>query len=117
MTELPRLAVLGCLVVLAFAGRGSTNTKAVTKTKATDTATKATFIAAGDAICRASNAANVPLDAKIKALEGQSTATITERLPPIMREAVTSDRGYLAKLQALPEPVGEATTIAKWLVA
>ena len=79
--------------------------------------TKAVFIAQADEICRAGNAELAPFKRRSKALAGDSPAEIRELLPPILRQAVVVERAWIAKLQALPTPSGDATTIAKWLTA
>lgn len=112
-------ALVACIATAGCGGTTST-TSAITRTQgatATPPTTKAEFIAAGDAICRASDATIEPLKKRIKELEGESNASVAKSLPPILRQAVASERASLAKLQSLPEPAGESATIAKWLTA
>jgi hypothetical protein len=116
-------AITAIVVCIAAAGCGGTTstTAAITRTQGvtttSPTTTKAEFIATGDAICRSSDTAIKPIKQQIKDLEGQSNVSVTKNLPPILRQAVASERASLAKLQSLPEPVGETATIAKWLTA
>lgn len=112
--------------VLAGCGGGTASTSSparsvtVTRTQAADTATpmtRAEFIAAGDAICRSSDTAVEGFKRRIKAVEGESSATGAERVALILRQAVASERASLAKLQVLPAPPRDAATITKWLTA
>src|ERR1700691_6261431 len=83
------IAALVACIATAGCGGATSTTAAITRTQGatatSPTTTKAEFIATGDAICRSSDAAIKPLKQQIKDLEGQSNASVTMNLPPILR--------------------------------
>jgi hypothetical protein len=113
-------ALIACIATAGCGGAASTTVPTTRTPSATATSpatTKAEFIAAGDAICRSSDAAIKQFKQRIKELEGESNASVVRSLPPILRQTVASERASITKLRSLPEPAAGASTITKWLTA
>jgi hypothetical protein len=113
-----RSALVMTFAVMAVAGCGSTGTPSVSvhagTSAGTPTAgtTRAHFIAAADEICRALHSQQRPLNARVQALT-QDTPAARSQLQALFRQSVIYARAADAKLQALPRPLGDATTINK----
>jgi hypothetical protein len=117
-----KLAV-AMLTVLVAASCGKTSTKTVTVQTGSATGgpksapTRAQFIAQAEAICRADNAKLAPIKSHVEALKGSTLATRWKRGSALILEAVALERADIAQIRSLPEPSGDASTIAKLLTA
>jgi hypothetical protein len=76
----------------------------------TPSATTERFIAGADAICRTLHSQQEHLNARVQALTHE-TAAARAQLQALIRQSVVLAGAADAKLQALPQPPGEATAI------
>jgi hypothetical protein len=95
---------LGAIAVLALAGCGGSNPRT--------TPSKAQFIARADAIC-GHEAAKL---SRVKAGDHASGASLGQ-VPRLIRQVAAIHEAATAKLESLPQPPGQASTIAGWLTA
>ena len=117
---LRRSAIVVTFAAMTAAGCGSTSAPSVSVHAGTAAGTStsgaatAHFIAAADEICQALHSQQEPLNARVQALT-QDTTAAKAQLQALLRQSVTFVRAADAKLQALPRPPGEATTIEELL--
>jgi hypothetical protein len=78
--------------------------------------TKAKFIAAADAVCRAEEVKLNYIEQRAATLEGASAASFRS-VPHLIRKSVAIHEDTNVKLESLAEPPGEISAIAKWLTA
>jgi hypothetical protein len=95
---------LGAIAALALAGCGASNPRTAL--------TKAQFIARADAICGHEAADLSGLRARNRA----SDASLTQ-VPRLIRQVAAIHEAATTRLESLPQPPGEASTIAGWLTA
>jgi hypothetical protein len=116
---LRRSVLVMTFAAMTVAGCGSTGTPSVSVHAGTAAGTQtsgatARFIAAADGICKALHSQQQPLNARVQALT-QETAAARIQLQALLTRSVVYVRAADAKLQALPRPAGEATTIEELL--
>ncbi len=116
---LRRSVLVMTFAAMTAAGCGSTHAPSVYVHAGTAAGTPtsgatARFIAAADEICQALHSRQEPLNARVQGLT-QDTAAARTQLQTLLRQSVTFVRAADAKLQALPRPPGEATTIEELL--
>lgn len=101
--------VLAILCTVAVAGCGDDGGS----DGADGTATRASYIAAGDAVCRKANAGIAATNAKIAQIN--QTATDPRRAltdaAPLLAQTAKDQRGYVAEFRALPRPAGQDAAI------
>jgi hypothetical protein len=78
--------------------------------------TKAQFIAAADGVCRVEDVKLNYIHLRAAKLEGASLASFRS-VPHLIRKAVAIHEVANAKLESLPQPVGDTTAIGNWLTA
>jgi hypothetical protein len=116
---LRRSVLVMTFAAMTAAGCGSTHAPSVSVHAGTAAGTPtssstARFIAAADGICKALHSQQQPLNARVQALT-QETAAARIQLQALLTRSVVYVRAADAKLQALPRPPGEATTIEELL--
>jgi hypothetical protein len=79
--------------------------------------TRAQFIVQADAVCQAAGQATERVRRMLVRVQREARAPTSESFPPILRGLIASERAAVTKLQSLPQPAGDATTIARWLEA
>ena len=107
-----RASVL-CFSLVLIAGCGST-----TKTTAA-APTRAQYIATVDPICRASDAAERPLNAKIEAILAMhlSDEASGSKLAPLYRSNIAAYRRFIKQVAAVPQPPGDKEILGKIAIA
>jgi hypothetical protein len=117
------------LAALAAMGCGKTHATTVTANRtvtadAPSTAatprpavTRAQFIVRADSVCQAAGEATERIRRMLVRVQREARAPTSESFPPILRELIASERAAVTKLQSLPEPAGDTTTITGWLAA
>ena len=93
----------GMLAALSASGCGATRER--------KGVSRARFIASADAVCRFEQGKLAFIEARARAL-GRALAA-----PPVIRQQVAQSQLATARLEALPEPPGDARAIKRWLTA
>lgn len=100
---------------LAACGSSSSSSTAARTTSTTQTGSRAQWVTAADAICRAGRAQALPLVAKIKqAAQSANTASARQQDAQTLDQLIGLASGELAKQRALPVPAEIRTEIERW---
>jgi hypothetical protein len=93
----------GMIVALSASGCGAAREKRGL--------TRSRFVASADAVCRFEQAKLAYIEARAHRLRRTPSA------PPVIRQRVAQSQLATARLEALPEPPGDAVAIKRWLTA
>ncbi len=113
------LALAGILPVLSACGSGASSvqtsaaTSASGRPPAADPA-ESRYIARGDAVCRAGDAAIAPVDVRGAEIELQhrDTTTTAAQLVPVLQEGLRDYRAFYVRLKRIPPPPPDRAAVA-----
>lgn len=107
----PALGLVVGLALLLLAGCGSSSTPQDTSTGASTSgasASKASFVAHAQEVCRTLNAQEQPLKVRQESLKRLSSTAADKEFIALVHELVALSRTAETKLRALPPPAGDA---------
>jgi hypothetical protein len=116
----PALGLLACVALALLAGCGSSATTRDTPTGASTSdasATRASFVAQAQAVCRTLNAQEQPLKVRQESLSRLPSTVAGKEFVALVRQLVALSHTAEAKIGALPRPAGDGRDIERLLTS